>query len=145
MFSRSLIGPLLNGSGDVAPSIWCLRSLTAGALRGIILDRGTSSSFFVGVFDGNFTGDISFFLPLEAFGDSGLWVSGFGSEYFTLSISSSVGRTSPSHHRYISIDFVRLALVVRYRGPVSFDCCCVSGYRGGCVLLCCLRGPWLPG
>ena len=93
---------MLKGSGDVAPSIWFLRSLTTGAFRGIILDKGTSSSFFTGVFDGYFTGDISFLFPFEAFEDSGFWVSGFGSEYFTLSISSSDGWTSPSDSRFES-------------------------------------------
>ena len=97
------MGPMLKGSGDVAPSIWFLRSLTAGAVfRGIILDRGTSSSFLTGVLDGYFTGDISFLFPFEAFEDSGFWVSGFGSEYFTLSISSSDGWTSPSDSRFES-------------------------------------------
>ena len=93
MFSRSLIGPLLNGSGDVLPSIRCLRSLAVGAIRGITLDRGTSSSFFDGVFVGNFIGDIFFLLSVVS-GDSGLW-----SEYFTLSSSSSDGCTSPSDSR----------------------------------------------
>ena len=91
LFNRSHAGPLLNGSGDVLPSIRCLRSLVA--FREIILDRGTSSSFFDGVFVGNFTGDI-FFLLLFVSGDSGLW-----SEYFTLSNSSSEGCTSPSDSR----------------------------------------------
>ena len=73
-----------------------------GAFRGIVLDRGTSSSFFDGVFDGNFIGDISFFFPFEAPDDTGFWVSGFGSEYFTFSISSSDGSTSPSDSRFES-------------------------------------------
>ena len=100
MFSRSLMGPLLNGSGDVLPSIRCLRSLVVGAFRGITLDRGTSSSFFDGVFVGNCIGDIFFLLFVDS-GDSGLW-----SEYFTLSNSSSDGCTSPSDSRSESKDSV---------------------------------------
>ena len=84
------MGPMLKGSGDVAPSIRFLRSQTTGAVFcGIILDRGTSSSFLTGVLDGYFTGDISFLFPFRALGVSGFRVPegpGFGSEYFTLSI-----------------------------------------------------------
>ena len=101
------MGPMLKGAGDVAaPSILFLRSLTAGVVfRGIILDRGTSSSFLTGVLDGYFTGDISFLFPFRAMGDSGFRVPegpGFGSEYITLSISSSDGWTSPSDSRFES-------------------------------------------
>ena len=71
-----------------------------GAFRGIV--RGTSSSFFGGVFDGNFIGDMSFSFPFEAPDDSGFRVSGFGSEYLTFSISSSDGWTSPSDSRFES-------------------------------------------
>ena len=59
----------------MAPSIWFLKSLTTGAFRGIILDKGTSSSFFTGVFDGYFIGDLSFLFTSEALGDAGLRVS----------------------------------------------------------------------
>ena len=68
-----------------------------GAFRGIVLDRGTSSSCFGGVFDGNFMGDMSFSFPFEAPDDDG-----FGSEYLTFSISSSDGWTSPSDSRFES-------------------------------------------
>ena len=101
------MGPMLKGAGDVAaPSILFLRSLTAGVVFcGIILDRGTSSSCLVGVLDGYFIGDMSFLFPFRALGDSGFRVPegpGFGSEYFTLSISSSDGWTSPSDSRFES-------------------------------------------
>ena len=76
---RSRAGPVLKGSGDMAPSIWCLKSLTTGAFRGIILDKGTSSSFLTGVFDGYLIGDLSFFFPSEASEDVGFWVSGVSS------------------------------------------------------------------
>ena len=99
---RSRAGPVLKGSGEVTPPIRSLRSLVTGAFRGIVLDRGTSSSFFDGVFEGNFIGDMFFFLPFEAPDDTGFWVSGFGSEYFTFSISSSDGSTSPSDSRFES-------------------------------------------
>ena len=100
MFSRSLMGPLLNGSGDVLPSIRCLRSLVGGAFRGITFDRGTSSAFFDGVFVGNFIGDIFFLLFVGSEG------SGLSSEYLTLSSSSSDGCTSPSDSRSESMDSV---------------------------------------
>ena len=75
----------------------------------VILERGTSSAFLAGVFDGYPIGDLGLLVPLDldgVFGGPGFWVPegpGFGSldedsvsEYLTYVISSSEGSTSPS-------------------------------------------------
>ena len=101
--SLLLIVPWFLGGDSGSSASLVLRSFAHAGLY-INLERGTSSSFLAGVFDGYLMGDLFLFVPLVfdgVFGGLGYWVPegpGCGSldddsvsEYLTYVISSSEG------------------------------------------------------